>query len=133
MVLLLATISAALALALNILLNIRQPTKQSGILTLIGVWLCVTVVCMMPSGGQNALLATVIACFALYTVFPYDIMWSILVAFGLSLTQIAVFILLPTDPFTVDQVSVFAQNSINFALSTFLPAISGAIFAAIKF
>lgn len=105
MVLLLATISAALALALNILLNVRPPTKQNGILTVIGVWLCVTVISMMPSGGQNALLPTVIACFALYTVFPYDIMWSVLISFVLSLTQIAVFILLPTHPFSVDQVS----------------------------
>lgn len=105
MVLLLATISAALALALNILLNLRTMTKQSGLLTVIGVWLCATIICMMPSGDQNALLPTVIACFSLYTLFPYDMLWTILTALCLSLTQIAVYILLPTHPFTVDQVS----------------------------
>lgn len=99
-----STISAALALALNILLNLRTPKQQSGLLTLIGLWLCSTVICMMPSGGQNALLPTVIASFSLYTLFPFDLLWTILTAVCLSLIQIAVFILLPTQPFTVDQV-----------------------------
>ncbi|KAI6215428.1 hypothetical protein M3Y94_00384200 [Aphelenchoides besseyi] len=102
-VLLLATISAALALALNILLNIRTPTKQNGLLGIIGLWLCATVGCMMASGGQNALLPVVIAYFALYTVFPYDLLWTMLTAFGLSLAQIGNFIFFPTYPSTIDQ------------------------------
>ncbi|KAI6188562.1 hypothetical protein M3Y98_00368000 [Aphelenchoides besseyi] len=102
-VLLLATISAALALALNILLNIRTPTKQNGLLGIIGLWLCATVGCMMASGGQNALLPVVIAYYALYTVFPYDLLWTMLTAFGLSLAQIGNFIFFPTYPFTIDQ------------------------------
>ncbi|KAI6240019.1 hypothetical protein M3Y99_00485500 [Aphelenchoides fujianensis] len=102
-VLLLATIAAALALALNILLNIRTPTKRSGLLGFIGVWLITTTACMMGSGGQNALLPVVIAYFALYTVFPFELIWTMLAAFGLSLAQIGVFIFFPSHPFTIDQ------------------------------
>uniref|UniRef100_A0A915CMX6 Uncharacterized protein n=1 Tax=Ditylenchus dipsaci TaxID=166011 RepID=A0A915CMX6_9BILA len=98
MTLLLATISAACALALNILLNIQSAAHQHG------CWLSTTVLCMLPAGGQHALLPVIIAHFALYTLFPFGIFPTLGICSTLSLAQITAFILLPSQSlFTLDQ------------------------------
>uniref|UniRef100_A0A915CN09 adenylate cyclase n=1 Tax=Ditylenchus dipsaci TaxID=166011 RepID=A0A915CN09_9BILA len=104
MTLLLATISAACALALNILLNIQSAAHQHGTVVAIGCWLSTTVLCMLPAGGQHALLPVIIAHFALYTLFPFGIFPTLGICSTLSLAQITAFILLPSQSvFTLDQ------------------------------
>ncbi|CAD5215976.1 unnamed protein product [Bursaphelenchus okinawaensis] len=102
-VLLLATTSASFALALNIILNIRSKKHYNGILKLIGIWLCASTLFTLISGGQNGLIPVVITCFTLYTIFSFNIIWTVFICVSLCAIQTVVFMLHPVLPFSVDQ------------------------------
>lgn len=103
-VLLLAVTSAVFTLTLNIILSIRRDKPGKGVFVAIALWLFVSVLFMTANGSQSALIPVVIATFTFYTAFPFELLWTIVICVLLALAQVAIFILKPIFPFSIDQV-----------------------------
>uniref|UniRef100_A0A914E0L6 Uncharacterized protein n=1 Tax=Acrobeloides nanus TaxID=290746 RepID=A0A914E0L6_9BILA len=100
LVLILATVSSAFALGLQayLLFKVEIGSQQKAVI-ISATWMCLTVICMLPAGGPSALLPTIIVYFTFYTMFPFELLTTILLGSILSLLQIISFIQITPNPF----------------------------------